>query len=62
MKPFFLAVMLGLGLSPTVAVKGRTVGQSSGRRGAVCIWLLIIPACVNHANVVSDNSPSWLLI
>ena len=27
-----------------------------------CILLLIIPAYVNHANVVSDNSPSQLVI
>lgn len=29
---------------------------------AACISLLIIPAYVNHANVVSDNSPSQLVI
>lgn len=31
-------------------------------REAACVLLLIIPTYVNHANVLSDNSPSQLMI
>lgn len=53
----------GLVLSLRAAAGSRMAGQGVWGGGeAACILLLIIPACVNHANVLSDNSPSRLLI
>lgn len=41
---------------------GRDEAFGEEEEEAACISLLIIPAYVNHANVVSDNSPSQLVI
>lgn len=46
--------------APGFSRGGRAV--SGEDRKAACILLLIIPTYVNHANVLSDNSPSQLMI
>lgn len=46
--------------APGLARGGRAAFGEEGQ--AACILLLIIPMYVNHANVLSDNSPSQLMI
>lgn len=52
-----------LAIPLAVPGSGRGGRAAFGEEGeAACILLLIIPTYVNHANVLSDNSPSQLMI
>lgn len=46
--------------APGLGRGGRAAFGADGE--AACVLLLIIPTYVNHANVLSDNSPSQLMI